>query len=1426
MRHDLESKSVVDSRWVDSVCDQFENAWRKGQPLSIESLIDTSPAHLRSTISFELNSLVEELQRERVDGQRSRHSVSGNESSNEREHEQEREFVAIDRYTIVGELGRGGIGIVYEAWDPKLKRKLAIKRLRAGFDASPEELKSMRSEAEAIAKIRHPNIVQIYDVGELNGMPFLAMEFCEGGSLAKRIDGQPLQPTLAAEFILKIAAGVGEAHKSRIIHRDLKPGNVLLERAGLWNPKVADFGLAKLLDGDGAATVSGSIIGTPAYMAPEQAFGDSKRVGPAADIYSIGAILYECLTGRPPFRGTTVADTLDQVRSREPVAVRLLEPKVPIDLQTITHKCLRKDSSQRYASVEELAEDLTRFLEHKPIRARRESWIESSWRMAIRYPLVASLTSAFLLFLLTVAVGSLMFAKHANKLKNEALLAQADALVGHAHGTRLNRHAGQRFEALRLIRKAAAIGNRLKQPADWFEPLRDEAIAALLLPDLYVDQFRDEGQPLEHADFSDNHQLCALSFASGDTEIRRLSDQSVIARLPRIDNLVGLTFVGNDRLLQSGDLLTMALWDVGKSPPQKILDFKGGWPNVSHGGRLIAVNDTKTISVIQVDDGSVVGRLDAAPISREPNGVPHPTHPYVLLHSYHHPSVELRNWETGEVLRRFEPDIDDSGFMGADWSPDGQRLVLMSGHGQALYWFRFSPETAEWTLERTQRPAPDGGGGGARVNFNQLGDRLLVKGWSDRVGLIDANHGISLQTADRAFSSFADPSRTDPLGTIAGFFRSPDQETKYGMMSIAEGRESSYIIPMTVDIPSLPAFDPSGRFVVANVGDRFLIADAATCRIVFEKRWLGLDIWSYCFDEANHICVNAHQGIFRLPYRFVDERETQIELGVPEPIHMPFGKDGRITTSPDGQTIAGGYPNAFDTQQYYGCWIKAAGEPAGRKMLGHAHGDRCAISADGNLITSSTGGATTIYKQSDGLVPFKTLERVVLQNNSRYADFTRDGELLFANDRLWRTRDWTSVPVATGKPQKLSADGRQYVSYLKSGTACLSDVPTGKVFARFEGLDCELSPRGDRLLLRNAQGFWRCDMPAIRKGVLELGLPWDGPDYKGINAPEAIQKVSVVPDLERTQSASELFALIDRTTLEKAKSEPHNGQAAFSAAMVLTKRGDYGAALEEFNRTCELLPKAITPRQWRAYTLAAIGNWQVAITDADWVLAKIDEPDFRLLRAEWLIHNGQYDRAIQDCNKLAQEFSAFAHRAAGLRVFAFVGLGDLVAAEKEKMAFLGRLRADAKSLNNAASALIGDDISLRRPLLAQLYVEKLLTLETNLSSDIPVTYVRDTVGFAYYRNQRYLEALEPFKDNLSDESNVCHLFALCGFAMCYAKLDDWANANEFLERARKWTSSKPMPAQLENDVQRLLTEASAVVDKATANNRTNKSNSE
>jgi tRNA A-37 threonylcarbamoyl transferase component Bud32 len=294
-------------------------------------------------------------------------------------------------YTIVGELGRGGMGVVYKARQTRLNRLVALKMVRAGTTASREELDRFFREAEAVAALHHPNIVHIHEVGEAAGLPFFALEFMEGGSLAERLRRQPLTFQQAAELAETLAKAVQHAHQQGLIHRDLKPANVLLMGAAgeqLGIPKITDFGLAKRLDGQGGHTQTGAVIGTPSYMAPEQARGQTDQVGPASDVYALGAILYECLTGRPPFRGKEAMEVLAQVLADEPVAPSRLNAKVPRDLETICLKCLEKEPQRRYATAAELADDLKRLREWQPIKARRVGRLERGVRWLRRRPAV------------------------------------------------------------------------------------------------------------------------------------------------------------------------------------------------------------------------------------------------------------------------------------------------------------------------------------------------------------------------------------------------------------------------------------------------------------------------------------------------------------------------------------------------------------------------------------------------------------------------------------------------------------------------------------------------------------------------------------------------------------------------------------------------------------------------------------------------------------------------------------------------------------------------------------------------------------------------------------------------------------------------------------------------------------------------------
>jgi tetratricopeptide (TPR) repeat protein len=313
-------------------------------------------------------------------------------------------------YQVLGELGRGGMGVVYLARHAGLKRLVALKMIQAQAHACPRQLARFRGEAEVLARLTHPNIVQIYEVGEYDGRPFLALEYLPGGGLDRRLRGSPQPPRQAAQLLWSLAGAVEAAHQAGVVHRDLKPANLLLAADG--TPKITDFGLAKRLD-VGGQTTTGDILGTPHYMAPEQAHGKRGAVGPCTDVYALGAIFYELLTGRPPFNGATVWDTLEQMVALDPVPPGRLQARVPRDLEVICLKCLRKEPGRRYARAADLAEDLRRFLAGEPIRARPAPRWERAWKWARRRPALASVTGAALLSLAVLLIGAVAWLRAA-----------------------------------------------------------------------------------------------------------------------------------------------------------------------------------------------------------------------------------------------------------------------------------------------------------------------------------------------------------------------------------------------------------------------------------------------------------------------------------------------------------------------------------------------------------------------------------------------------------------------------------------------------------------------------------------------------------------------------------------------------------------------------------------------------------------------------------------------------------------------------------------------------------------------------------------------------------------------------------------------------------------------------------------------------
>jgi tetratricopeptide (TPR) repeat protein len=353
-------------------------------------------------------------------------------------------------YEILAELGRGGMGVVYKARQRGLNRLVALKMILEGSHAGADQLARFRREAEAVARLQHPHIVQIHEIGEQDGRPFFSMELVSGGSLADHLDGTPLDSRVAAEIVETLSRAVHAAHLCGIIHRDLKPANVLLQstltaedRRGKparalplrssasfavqdFTPKISDFGLAKDVASaarDGVLrTGSGAIMGSPSYMAPEQAEVQRAAVGPAADVYGLGAILYELLTGRPPFKAASPLETVLQVLHEEPVPPRRFQPRLPRDLETICMTCLHKEPRKRYATAQALAEDLRCFLAGEPIRARPIGMLERGVKWARRRPAVAALIAVSVLALVVVGAGTVW-----HQINMSAALQQANA---------------------------------------------------------------------------------------------------------------------------------------------------------------------------------------------------------------------------------------------------------------------------------------------------------------------------------------------------------------------------------------------------------------------------------------------------------------------------------------------------------------------------------------------------------------------------------------------------------------------------------------------------------------------------------------------------------------------------------------------------------------------------------------------------------------------------------------------------------------------------------------------------------------------------------------------------------------------------------------------------------------------------------------
>ncbi len=602
----------------------------------------------------------------------------------------------IPGYEILEELGKGGMGVVYKARHVKLNRVVALKMILAGAYAESEHLARFRSEAEAVARLQHPNIVQIHEIGEHEGLPFFSLEYVQGGSLAQKLAGTPQPPGQGAALVETMARAMHAAHERGIVHRDLKPENVLLTAEGL--PKITDFGLAKSLNEEGR-TQSGAILGTPSYMAPEQAAGKTRDISPLADVYALGAILYEMLTGRPPFKGATTLDTLDQVRNQEPVAPAHLQPKVPRDLETICLKCLQKEAHKRYVNALAMADDLRRFLGGLPIQARPVGRLERGWRWCRRKPALAGTAGMLVLVVLgSLGVVTTLWLE-ANQSATEARLktAQAEEYARQVEGEREN--VRRRAEAeTKARRQAETVGYALQLALAQQELRRGDPWQARQILELCKPELRH----WEHAYLSRRCDACKATLKGHGGSV------------------LSVAFSPDGRLLCSGsEDRTIKLWKV--ETWQEIRTLKGhdgpvtGVAFSPDGKRIASGSADKTVRIWDVPTGQEVlilkGHTEAVhsvafnPKARfDTNSLEFVTE---IASASADGTVKLWNTIKGKLLRTLRC-FWRSKVNSVAFSPDGQRLACgggekgffsqpeINGLGGKM-WFE-EPEVKVWEL--------------------------------------------------------------------------------------------------------------------------------------------------------------------------------------------------------------------------------------------------------------------------------------------------------------------------------------------------------------------------------------------------------------------------------------------------------------------------------------------------------------------------------------------------------------------------------------------------------------------------------------------------------------------------------------------------------------------------------------------------------